>query len=180
MASAQNTAFPRSRLLIAAFLLLAIVLAGGWVFFATSRPAPNVIFTSIKGEQVRLQNLRGKVVLVEFWATTCRYCVRDMPQMADIYRQLQPQGLEMVAVAMSYDRPDYVVSFAQSHQLPFPVALDLQGDLALAFGGIEATPTLFVIGKNGKILKRYLGEPDFAGLHLLLQQLLREPASAAG
>jgi peroxiredoxin len=162
----------RLLLTVAAGILLAVALIDGWYRFVAPQPAPDVAFTSIKGEQIRLQDLRGKVVLVEFWATTCTYCVRDMPQMADTYNQFQAKGLEMVAVAMSYDRPDYVLDYTNSRKLPFPVALDVQGDLSHAFGDISATPTLFVIGKDGKIVKRYVGEPDFSGLHQLLQQLL--------
>ncbi len=168
----QETTLPRLLLIVAAGILLAVALIDGWYRFVAPQPTPDVAFTSIKGEQIRLQNLRGKVVLVEFWATTCRYCVHDMPQMADTFRQFQPKGLEMVAVAMSYDRPDYVLDFATSRQLPFPVALDLQGDLSHAFGDVTATPTLFVIGKDGKVVKSYVGEPDFAELRQLLQQLL--------
>lgn len=170
--AAQKTASLRPRLLMAAAALLVAVATGGALYFSLPKPAPDVGFTSIKGEQISLHDLHGKVVLVEFWATTCRYCVQDMPQMADIYRRLQPQGLAMIAVAMSYDRPDYVVNFTESRKLPFAVALDLQGELAAAFGGVAATPTLFLIGKDGKVLKRYVGEPDFAELQRRLQQAL--------
>lgn len=169
---AQNSTFHRLLLIIAAGILLAVALVDGWYRFVSPQIAPDVAFASIKGEQIRLQNLRGKVVLVEFWSTTCRYCVRDMPQMVDTYRQFQAKGLEMVAVAMSHDRPDYVLSFADSRQLPFPVALDLQNELSHAFGDVTATPTLFIVGKDGKIVKSIVGEPDFSDLHELLQQLL--------
>jgi peroxiredoxin len=65
-----------------------------------------------------------------------------------------------------------VLNFAATRKLPFKVALDAGGDLAKQFGDVAMTPTTFVIGKDGKILKRYLGEPDFPALHALLQQSL--------
>jgi peroxiredoxin len=92
--------------------------------------------------------------------------------MVDTYNKFKGQGLQFVAVAMKDDRPDYVLNYAQTRRLPFTVALDSGGDLAKQFGDVAMTPTTFVIGKDGKILKRYLGEPDFASLHALLQKSL--------
>jgi len=85
--------------------------------------------------------------------------------------------LETLAIAMEYDPPAYVMQFAQTRQLPFRVAIDHTGDLARAFGPVELTPTTFVINKKGQIVKRYVGEPDFAALSDLLKQLLAEPSA---
>jgi len=153
----------------------AALLAIGGIAFATfgQQPqAPDVTFISIDGQKISSQSLRGKVVMVNFWATSCATCVKEMPQMVETYQQFKDQGLEFVAVAMSYDRPDYVLNYTATRKLPFKVALDSGGDLAKQFGDVAMTPTTFVIGKDGKILKRYLGEPDFASLHALLQKSL--------
>jgi len=153
----------------------AAVLAIAGVGFAAFRDeprAPDVTFISLDGQKISSQSLRGKVVMVNFWATSCATCVKEMPQMVDTYKKFKDQGLEFVAVAMSYDRPDYVVNYTETRKLPFKVALDSGGDLAKQFGDVAMTPTTFVIGKDGKILKRYLGEPDFAALHALLQKSL--------
>ena len=83
------------------------------------------------------------------------------------------QGLEFVAVAMSYDPPNYVVNYADTRKLPFKVALDTDGSAAKAYGDVSMTPTTFVIAKDGKILKRYLGQPDFPALHKLLDASLK-------
>jgi peroxiredoxin len=99
--------------------------------------------------------------------------VKEMPQMVETYNKFKQDGLEFVAVAMSYDPPNYVLNYAETRKLPFKVALDSGGDLAKQFGDVNMTPTTFVIGKDGKILKRYLGEPDFASLHALLQKSLK-------
>ena len=80
--------------------------------------------------------------------------------------------MEFVAVAMSYDRPDYILNYAQTRKLPFTVAYDATGAAAKAWGDVSMTPTTFVIGKDGTILKRYVGQPDFASLHALLQGAL--------
>jgi peroxiredoxin len=146
-----------------------LALAGvGFAAFQQQPQAPDVTFISLTGQKISSQSLRGKVVMVNFWATSCATCVKEMPQMVETYQKFKDQGLEFVAVAMSYDRPDYVLNYAATRQLPFKVALDSGGDLAKQFGDVAMTPTTFVIGKDGKILKRYLGEPDFASLHALL------------
>jgi peroxiredoxin len=92
--------------------------------------------------------------------------------MVDTYNKFKSQGLEFVAVAMSYDRPDYVLNYTQTRKLPFTVAYDASGAAAKAWGNVAMTPTTFVIGKDGAVLATYLGQPDFAALHTLLQGAL--------
>lgn len=167
------TASSRPWIKPAAVCAVLLALAGiGYTAFTSSKPAPNVTFISIKGEKVSTQALRGKVVMVNFWATSCVTCVKEMPQMVETYNKFKGQGLEFIAVAMQYDPPNYVLNFTETRQLPFTVALDSAGDIARQFGDVTLTPTTFVIGKDGKILKQYVGEPDFAALHLLLQKEL--------
>jgi len=150
-----------------------LAIAGiGVAAFSRQPTAPDVTFISIDGQKISSHDLRGKVVMINFWATSCTTCVHEMPQMVDTYNKFKGQGLQFVAVAMNYDPPNYVLNYAQTRKLPFTVALDSGGDLARQFGDVNMTPTTFVIGKDGKILKRYLGEPDFASLHALLQKSL--------
>jgi peroxiredoxin len=133
---------------------------------------PQVTFTNLKGDKFSTQDLRGKVVMVNFWATSCSTCIAEMPRMIETYNKYNKQGLEFVAVAMSYDPPNYVVNYAETRQLPFHVALDVQGKLAQAFGDVKLTPTTYVIDKQGNVLKRYVGEPSFTELHGLLEKAL--------
>lgn len=152
----------------------AVLVIGGIGYQTLTREvkAPDVTFISIDGQKISSQDLRGKVVMVNFWATSCATCIKEMPGMIDTYNKFKGQGLQFVAVAMSYDRPDYVLNYAQTRKLPFKIALDSGGDLAKQFGDVAMTPTTFVIGKHGEILKRYVGEPEFNGLHQLLQKAL--------
>jgi peroxiredoxin len=110
---------------------------------------------------------------VNFWATSCVTCVAEMPEMVDTYNKFKGQGLEFIAVAMKYDPPNYVVKFTETRQLPFKVALDITGEAAKAYGDVSLTPTTFVIGKDGRIIKRYVGKPEFAALHELLAKALK-------
>ncbi len=153
-----------------------VLAAGGFAAYQSlnSAPAaPAVTFVDIKGERITPEQLRGKVVMVNFWATSCTTCVAEMPEMVDTYNRYKGKGLEFVAVAMKYDPPNYVVNFAETRQLPFKVALDVTGEAAKAYGDVSMTPTTFVIDKDGKILKRYVGKPEFPALHKLLEKALQ-------
>jgi len=170
MSASSSRAWVKPAVIGAAVLAIAGI---GFATFSQQQQAPDVTFIAINGQKISTQDLRGKVVMINFWATSCATCVKEMPQMVETYNKFRQDGLEFVAVAMSYDRPDYVLNYAETRKLPFKVALDSGGDLAKQFGDVNMTPTTFVIGKDGKILKRYLGEPDFASLHALLQKSLK-------
>lgn len=160
-----------TRLLLIAVAVLAIV--GALAYALTDRPgAPAVTFTTLEGKTIALHDLRGKVVLVNFWATSCPGCIKEMPHMIETYNRYRDRGFEIVAVAMRYDPPNYVVNFVQTRKLPFPVALDVDGEHARAFGDVQLTPTSFVIGKDGRILEQKLGELDFARLRATLDREL--------
>jgi peroxiredoxin len=149
--------------------------AGGLLSGCASRdPAPDAPFVRLDGSASRMAELRGKVVLVNFWATSCATCVAEMPGLIDTHRRFQARGYETLAVAMSYDPPAYVSNFAQRRELPFWVAIDNTGAIARAFGDIRLTPTTFLIDKRGRIVKRYVGAPDFKALNALVDELLTE------
>lgn len=152
-------------------------LAGFVVFaFTSQRPiAPPVTFLSLKGERIAMSELRGKVVLVEFWATDCASCVKEMPELAATYEKYRARGFETVAVAMRYDPPNYVIAYTEHNRLPFTVAFDPMGEVAKAFGDVKVTPTTFLIDRRGAIVARILGERDFARLQALIEAKLNEP-----
>lgn len=134
---------------------------------------PDVPFTQLDGSQHRFTDFKGKVALINFWATSCTTCVKEMPEIVATHQRYKAQGLETVAVAMQYDPPAYVMQFAQTRQLPFRVAMDHTGEIANAFGPVQLTPTTFLVDKKGQVVKRYIGEPDFKALHALIEQLLQ-------
>ncbi len=168
-----------SRTLLAALAAIAIVIALGVtaaVIPARSETAPTVAYTLLDGTQHNSARWRGKVVLVNFWATTCTSCVREMPQIAALHDKFKARGFEAIAVSMSYDAPASVVNYAETRQLPFGVAIDNTGAIARSFGEVQATPTTFVIDKRGQIAERIVGTPDFAALSARIESLLAAPA----
>jgi peroxiredoxin len=150
-----------------------LALVGALAYALLDKPsAPAATFTTLEGRSIVLGELRGKVVLVNFWATSCPGCIKEMPGMVETYKQYKDRGFEIVAVAMRYDPPNYVANFVRTWQLPFPVVLDVDGEHARAFGNVQLTPTSFIIGKDGRILEQKLGELDFVKLKALLDKEL--------
>ena len=148
---------------------------GAYVYLDTGRSAaPESTFVLLDGSRQSTADLRGKVTLVNFWATSCTTCVAEMPEIIATHKKYATQGFETMAVAMSYDPPSYVLNFAQSRQLPFQVAIDNTGAVAKAWGDVKLTPTTYIVNKRGEIVKTYIGQPDFAELHQLIEKLLAE------
>ena len=141
--------------------------------------APQFSYTLLDGRSQTTAALRGKVVFVNFRATSWTGCDKEMPQIAATHQRLQSRGYDTLAVAMQYDPPAYVAHFAQSRGLPFGVVIDNTGAIARAFGDVQLTPTSFLLDKRGGIVKRYVGEPDFAELRALVEKLLAEDAGPA-
>ena len=161
----------RAPLWVAVVAVIAALL-GVLVWVSRPQPAPSVALTTLTGEPRNPAQLRGKVQLVNFWATTCAVCVAEMPEFVRLHERLGARGLEVTAIAMRYDRPDYVLAFQEQHRLPFAVALDLDGAAARGFGEVRATPTTFVVDAQGLVVARYQGRPDFDELERRLVKLL--------
>lgn len=154
-------------------LLLAVVAASMAAYWFAQWPTtPAVTFTTLDGRQIGLQALRGKVVIVTFWATSCSICVEEMPDFAQIYRQYHVHGFELIAVAMAYDSPDAVKNFVRDRGLPFPVVLDSTGALARSFNDTIVVPTTFVIDRKGTRVSSTRGALDFSKLRHYLDASL--------
>lgn len=139
-----------------------------------SQVAPESTFVLLDGNRNTSADFRGKVTFVNFWATSCVTCVAEMPQLIATHNKYHRQGYETLAVAMQYDPPSYVVNFTETRRLPFKVAIDNTGAVAQAWGDVQLTPTSYLVNKRGEIVKKYVGEPDFAALHQLIEKLLAE------
>ncbi len=156
-----------------ALALLAVAAAAIYLSGPSDR-APSSTFVLLDGSKKTTEDLRGKVTLVNFWATSCTTCVAEMPEMVATYQKYQARGFQTLAVAMSYDPPAYVVNFTETRKLPFLVAIDNTGDVAKAWGDVRLTPTTYLVNKRGQVVKRYVGTPDFDEMHLLIEKLLAE------
>ncbi len=154
--------------------LLAVGAGAYYLAAGGNAAAPMATYVLLDGSQKTTSDLQGRVTLVNFWATSCVTCVGEMPKIIATYDKYHAQGFDTLAIAMSYDPPSYVVNYAQTRKLPFPVAIDNTGAAAQAWGPVQLTPTTFLVNKRGQIVKRFIGEPDFAELHKLIEKLLVE------
>lgn len=136
--------------------------------------APAVSYTLLDGSKASIASQRGKVLLVNFWATSCVPCVAEMPRLVATHRGFAPRGFDTLAVAMNYDPPALVSQFAQTRALPFGVVIDNTGGIARAFGDVQVTPTTVLIDRQGREVRRFVGTPDFDALHALIDELLAE------
>ncbi len=159
---------------MAAAAVLAVASVAGLYGCGGAQAAPNSTFVLLDGSRQTTADLKGKVTLVNFWATSCVTCVAEMPKVIATYNKYKAQGYDTMAVAMSYDPPSYVVNYTETRKLPFKVAIDNTGAVAKAWGDVQLTPTTYIVNKRGEIVKQYVGEPDFAALHQLIEKLLAE------
>lgn len=149
-------------------------ISGALLLGTAPSPAPDAKFVLLDATQRTTADLKGKVTLVNFWATSCTTCVAEMPELVATHKKYHPMGFDTLAVAMQYDPPSYVVNFATSRKLPFQIAIDNTGAIAKAWGDVQLTPTSYLVDKRGNIVKRYIGQPNFAELHRLIESLLAE------
>ena len=153
-------------------LVVIAAFATVWFMPAGLRQAPPLVGQTLDGRTLTLEQLRGKPVLVAFWATTCPSCIEEMPHLIELYRELNPKGLEIIGVAMAYDPPEQVRALAKQRQIPYPIVLDTQSRIAREFDNVRLTPTSVLISPDGRIVQYRLGLLDIPKLRQTIQDML--------
>jgi peroxiredoxin len=125
------------------------------------------------GETFRLADQRGKVVMVNFWATWCPPCLEEMPAMERLYRRHKDAGFTLVAISVDAD-PKKVTPFVTEHKLTMPIGVDPKMELATTYG-VRALPSSFVVGRDGNLAALAIGPRhwDNAAAHSLVEGMLR-------
>jgi len=159
---------------VAIFGLLAYV----WLSPAGIGPAPDVKFTTLDNRPLTLQSLQGKPVLVTFWATSCTGCIKEMPHLVELHNKLAAKGLTIIGVSMAYDPPSHVTELVTRRQLPYTIAMDIDGSVSRGFGGIKLTPTTFLISPEGRIVMKKIGDLDMDSLTTRIQYMLTSQQAA--
>lgn len=142
-------------------------------FFSQKPSAPDISIQTLDNQAINIAKDK-KVYLVNFWATSCPGCMKEMPDFVKAYKHLQSKSknFELVAIAMSYDQPEYINNYILQNHIPFKVVHDQQGNYAKAFGGVQLTPTTFIVDKEGKIVQKMIGEQTFEQITQKIESLL--------
>lgn len=164
--------FNKETLIAGIALAVVVAVAAVWFMPTGLRQAPPLVGQTLDGRTLTLEQLRGKPVLVAFWATTCPSCVEEMPHLIELYRELHPKGLEIIGVAMAYDPPEQVRAMAAKRQIPYPIVLDAQGRIAREFDNVRLTPTSVLISPEGRIAHYRLGLLDLPKLRETIEEML--------
>lgn len=153
-------------------LLTAVIMISTTGCKPDRQTVPHSRFHLLDGSVLSTDKLKGKVWLLQFWATNCASCVKEMPQLKKIHQEYQHRGFEVISMAMSYDTPAYVIRFQQREKLLFKVGFDKNGQNAAHWGNINITPTSFLVDTSGKIIQKTVGIPDFEAMRKTLNRIL--------
>ncbi|MDM7915443.1 MAG: TlpA family protein disulfide reductase [Candidatus Eisenbacteria bacterium] len=138
-------------------------------------PSPDFSLPTLAGEAFQLADRKGKVVLVDFWATWCGPCRASIPHLIDLQKQYGSQGLEVVGISLDNPGMDATVAaFARQMGINYPIVLDPSGEVANRFGGVPAIPTFFLIDRGGRTAVKVEGLRSKESLAKAVEGLLQE------
>jgi cytochrome c biogenesis protein CcmG/thiol:disulfide interchange protein DsbE len=134
--------------------------------------APDFSLPDLKGGHLELSAYRGKVVLLDFWATWCDPCRDEIPRFAELQEKYREQGLQIIGISMD-DEPEPVRDFYQKFKMNYPVVMG-NAKIGEAYGGVLGLPIAFLIGRNGRIYSRHIGATDTTMFETEIVRLLAE------
>ena len=141
---------------------------------AFPRPAPAFALTDLSGNPVSNESLRGKVVLVDFWATWCTPCRKSMPELQALHEKYAERGFSVVGVSIDEGGPSKVQKAVASMKITYPIAMDSEKDPAWDAFLVKAVPAAYLLDREGRIVAQWTGAAASAKeLESKLEELLR-------
>lgn len=141
------------------------------VFAQTKKQAKNFSLPMADGTKIELKKLKGKVVIVNFWATWCGPCVREIPDLMELYNQYKDKGLEIVGISIDQKGWAVVQPFVKKNGMEYPVVLATP-QFAGEYGDINVIPTTYIVDKNGNVVERFIGARDKFSFEAKIKPLL--------
>lgn len=120
-------------------------------------PVPGLTLETMDGSSINLADQDGRVLLVNFWATWCAPCRKEIPDLNDLHADLEDDGLRIIGIALDREGREKVEPFAEKLPIEYPVVIDAEGTAESEFGPIPGLPTTIVVGPDGQITKRVIG-----------------------
>ena len=148
-----------TKILILAFSLLLFLCCSMGNAPKEGRLAPDFVLASLDGRQISLSEFRGKIVILDFWATWCKPCRLELPHFVALQQEFDENVLQIIGISLDKVSKEEVTSFVKEWKIPYIVVMG-SGDVARNYGGIRGIPTTFVIDKQGNIYKKYVGYRD--------------------
>ncbi len=139
-------------------LVLAVLLLFLWLSPSGHPMAPAAHFKDLNGKEFTMAQLKGRPVIINFWATTCPGCVKEIPLLINLAEKYTSSQIIIIGVAMDYDPPEQVREMVRRKKMNYTIVLDTDGKLAKSFSNVTLTPTTFFINRQGQIVKNKLGE----------------------
>ncbi len=136
------------------------------------RPAPGFTVRALDGGEIRASSLRGKVTLLDFWATWCKPCVANAPELSRLHREWSGRGFQVLGISIDEGGEKKVRPFLKKHAVTYPIALDTAKPAAWEAFRVKAVPAAYLLDAEGNIVRQWLGRVDPAEVERVLEELI--------
>mgnify|MGYP006273597653 FL=1 len=144
-----------------------------------SRPVPDITVTTLSGASIPLSEQRGRVLLLNFWATWCAPCREEIPDLIDLHQEMKADGVMVIGVALDQEGESVVAPFVEQQSIPYPIVIDAGRQVESHFGPIYALPTTVVVGPDGMIRRRITGLFPVDAMRSRLEEMVATGAANA-
>jgi len=152
----------------------------GQVQDVTPEPVPDLTLKTLGGRSIQLAQQEGRVLLINFWATWCGPCRKEIPDLKALHSELNSKGLTVIGVALDRKGREVVEPYVEKQAIDYPIVVDSEGKAEAAFGPVRGLPTTIVVNADGKITKRVLGLFPTDQMKPMLREMLAAGGSFSG